>query len=393
MVRFSLLLAAAGLFALAFSEVKAGLPSRAESDDDILMSVSFDDEAFPILQKDKKTDKKDTKTDRKHYTLDKRVRGLKAGTHHVGTTNQGRQVNAHANEKGKLTGMSVKRKNGKTVHHTKVRKAKTHPTAAKRLPDKKIASLDSDIDAPIVRASMQGVVVIGFQVVFVVEVVQIVRIFWVPEVVVAPAIIAVAVPINDEGVEVDVSEQNLLLDEDVFTAMQKGKRRNYSINNRARGLTAGTHHLGTTPNGRHGNATVNKKGKVTRMSMKRKNGTTVGYKKALKRKAHPTTTRRLPNRKASLAPEREAGTVNVARQAFPFIGFMFVTPNGIWVFWLPIVLVDPGVAAGAEEETGGGDCDELEVRAADRHGPATLYAWGDRQEALTVLPGGRRSRA
>jgi len=385
MVRFSLLLAAAGLFGVAFSEVNAGLPARSQVTDDSLQPVSFDDEVFPVLQKDKKTDKKG-KEDRKHYTIDKRVRGLKAGTHHVGTTNAGRQVNAHANKDGKLTKMSVKRKNGKTTAHSKVLKRTSHPTSAKRLPDKKTASLDSDIDAPVLRTSMQGVVVIGFQVVFVVEVVQVIRIFWVPEIVVAPAIIAIAV--NAEVPEVEVNEQNLLLDDEVLTTMQKGKRKNYSINNRAKGLKGGTHHLGTTPNGRHGHLTTNNKGKVTRMSMTRKTGTKVGHSRVLKRKAHPPSTKRLPDRKASLTPERDAETVTVARQGFALIGFLIATPNGIWVFWLPAVLVDPGVAGGAIEDND--PCgDELEVRAADHDTHQVLCAWSARQEALPVFPGWR----
>src|SRR5262245_23371947 len=68
---------------------------------------------------------------KKHYTVSKRISDLKGktGKHHIGTTTNGRHLDAHV-KNGKVHKMEMRGKGlKKTVSHTKVVKAKTKPAA------------------------------------------------------------------------------------------------------------------------------------------------------------------------------------------------------------------------------------------------------------------------
>jgi hypothetical protein len=67
-----------------------------------------------------------------HYHAASRVKGLKKGAHHIGTTKGGKKVNAHVNSKKRVTHISV---HGKK--HSRVHKVRSHPRHSARLPQAK----------------------------------------------------------------------------------------------------------------------------------------------------------------------------------------------------------------------------------------------------------------
>jgi len=185
MLRFTLALAA-GFMALALSESASGSTSRAGDTDGV---QSFEDEVLPVLQK-RKGKGKSKKT--KHYTADKRVRNLKAGAHPIGATAAGHKVYAHANDKGKITGMSLHHNTHGKKEHTDVKKHQGKPTAAKRLPDhgKTKTALAPDEgdweEAEIVPVAAQVGIFVGF----VIRVQIVAVVIWVPSIVVEASIVA-----------------------------------------------------------------------------------------------------------------------------------------------------------------------------------------------------------
>jgi len=197
MARFWLLLGA-GLLGFALSEATAAAPSVREDADDHSAVLSVDDaDLVSVLQKAKKADKK-------HYSVDKRVRGLKQGIHPIGTTPNGRHIHAHANKAGKVTGVSLTRKStGAKVKHGKVVKAKRKPGSVKRLPNHKTALGPSAGDETVHVANRQ-IVLIGFQIFWVSSGIQFVRFIWMPVVVVAPPVVEMAEDFEEGGCDAEV---------------------------------------------------------------------------------------------------------------------------------------------------------------------------------------------
>jgi hypothetical protein len=172
----------AGLLGLVAAAGAGPAPPREA--DDRAFAPSEQGDLILVLQKDK---------EKKHYSVNKRIASLKGktGVHHIGTTKNGRHIDAHV-KNGKVHKMELQHKGGKKVAHSKVVKAKNKPALARQLPKPaKRASLtpgrELDADAEVVRTQFVGFV--GF--VFVLP--AGIWVIWLPATLVVPTVVDDAV--------------------------------------------------------------------------------------------------------------------------------------------------------------------------------------------------------